>query len=90
MSEGRLSRAAWVDAITGGTGRVNVTELYRGLNPTLIGILPYAGIAFFIRDFLNQLTANRYQVGRGGWMWEGGREGGWVGGRVGGWEGHIP
>ena len=54
--------SAWNDAITGGTGRVTVKELYRGLNPTLIGILPYAGIAFFVRDFLNQLAANRYQV----------------------------
>ena len=62
MSEGRLNRAAWNDAITGGSGRVSIKELYRGLNPTLIGILPYAGIAFFIRDFLNQVAANQYQV----------------------------
>jgi len=62
MNEGRLNRAAWNDAITGGSGRVSIKELYRGLNPTLIGILPYAGIAFFIRDFLNQVAANQYQV----------------------------
>ena len=35
-------------------------ELYRGLSPTLIGILPYAGIAFFIRDVLNQVRAHVY------------------------------
>ena len=60
MSEGPLSRAAWVDAITGGRGTVSMKELYRGLSPTLIGILPYAGIAFFIRDVLNQVRAHVY------------------------------
>eukprot|EP00802_Teleaulax_amphioxeia_P017013 Tamp_17154.p1 GENE.Tamp_17154~~Tamp_17154.p1 ORF type:complete len:379 (-),score=38.46 Tamp_17154:275-1375(-) len=62
MTGRRLSAAAWTNAITGGTGHFNVMELYRGLTPTLIGILPYAGIAFLIRDCLNQFAATHYQT----------------------------
>ncbi len=31
-----------------------VLQLYRGITPTLLGILPYAGIAFTINDKANQ------------------------------------
>jgi hypothetical protein len=30
-----------------------VVRLYRGITPTLLGILPYAGIAFTINDKAN-------------------------------------
>jgi len=56
------SGQAWWDAVTGGTGKISVQELYRGLNPTLLGILPYAGIAFLTRDTLNNLAAKQWNT----------------------------
>mmetsp|Transcript_41103 Transcript_41103/g.97368 ORF Transcript_41103/g.97368 Transcript_41103/m.97368 type:complete len:341 (+) Transcript_41103:286-1308(+) len=52
----------WWDAVTGGTGKISLRGLYRGLNPTLLGILPYAGIAFLTRDTLNHMAAKRYDT----------------------------
>mmetsp|Transcript_60314 Transcript_60314/g.142099 ORF Transcript_60314/g.142099 Transcript_60314/m.142099 type:complete len:382 (-) Transcript_60314:67-1212(-) len=56
------SSLAWWDAVTGGTGKISIKELYRGLNPTLLGILPYAGIAFLTRDSLNSVAAKHYHT----------------------------
>mmetsp|Transcript_18542 Transcript_18542/g.44606 ORF Transcript_18542/g.44606 Transcript_18542/m.44606 type:complete len:364 (-) Transcript_18542:9-1100(-) len=53
---------AWWQAMAGGNGKLCIAGLYRGINPTLLGILPYAGIAFFTRDTLNQLAAKHYQT----------------------------
>lgn len=50
-------------ALSGGhEGAVRLRDLYRGLSPTLLGILPYAGIAFYTRDTLNGLAARRLET----------------------------
>mmetsp|Transcript_64551 Transcript_64551/g.158893 ORF Transcript_64551/g.158893 Transcript_64551/m.158893 type:complete len:377 (+) Transcript_64551:182-1312(+) len=56
------SRRAWWEAMTGGEQKLSIRGLYRGINPTLLGILPYAGIAFFTRDSLNQLAAKHFDT----------------------------
>ena len=58
----QTARGAWWEAVTGGTGSVSILGLYRGLNPTLLGILPYAGIVFLTRDTLNHMAAKRYDT----------------------------
>ncbi|EKX40197.1 hypothetical protein GUITHDRAFT_113677 [Guillardia theta CCMP2712] len=60
--EGSVARKVWWQAITGGHDRITVKQLYRGLSPTLLGILPYAGIAFLTRDTLNHLASKHYHT----------------------------
>ena len=49
-------------ALNAGPQGVQLRDLYRGLSPTLLGILPYAGIAFYTRDTLNGLAARRLET----------------------------
>jgi solute carrier family 25, member 42 len=49
-------------ALSAGQEGVRMRDLYRGLSPTLLGILPYAGIAFYTRDTLNGVAARRLET----------------------------
>lgn len=54
-------RLSYYDALVG-DGAFRIRNLYRGIMPTLLGILPYAGIAFYTRDTLNALAARRLET----------------------------
>jgi solute carrier family 25, member 42 len=56
------ARLSYRHALCAGHDRILLSDLYRGLAPTLLGILPYAGIAFFTRDTLNGLAARRLET----------------------------
>ena len=55
-------QVTYLEVLKAGESQVHIRNLYRGLSPTLLGILPYAGIAFYTRDTLNSLAAKHFET----------------------------